>query len=79
MFEKPARNIVPTILSIIGKLISRKSSGSQHFESQLDRDYLLLHENDHEVPCSTVQTVTITYFLGFGKLFASDIVLNLKL
>ena len=63
MFEKPVRKIGPNNRSITGKQVSRKSPGSQHFESSLERDYLLLLEYDEEVLRSTAQPVTITYYI----------------
>ena len=62
MFDKPVRKIGPNNRSITGKQVSRKSPGSQHFESSLERDYLLLLEYDEEVLRSTAQPVTITYY-----------------
>ncbi|RKR82072.1 TnsA endonuclease-like protein [Mucilaginibacter gracilis] len=64
MFEKAVRKIGPNNRSITGKQISRKSPDSQHFESSLERDYLLLLEYDEVVLRFTAQPVTITYYIN---------------
>ena len=63
MFEKAVRKIGPNNRSVTGKQVSRKSSVSQHFESSLERDYLLLLEYDAEVLRFTAHPVTITYYI----------------
>ena len=61
MLTKPARKIGPNNRSITGKRPSDKTSRSQHFESALERDYLLLLEWDETVADYGVQPVTIYY------------------
>jgi hypothetical protein len=61
MLSKPARKIGSNNRSITGKRPSQKTSRSQHFESALERDYLLLQEWDDTVADYGVQPVTIYY------------------
>ena len=61
MLSKPARKIGPSNRSITGKRSSQKTNRSQHFESALERDYLLLLEWDETVEDYGVQPLTIYY------------------
>ena len=61
MLSKPARKIGPNNRSITGKRPSDKAGRSQHFESALERDYLLLLEWDETVLDYGVQPVSIYY------------------
>ena len=66
MLLKPARKIGPNNRSITGKRPSHKTNRSQHFESALERDYLLLLEWDETVKDYGVQPVPI-YYINNGR------------
>jgi len=79
MFSKPVRKIGPNSRSVTGKQVTRKSAGSQHFESSLERDYLSLLEYDSEVLKFTTQPVTIIYYpKGQKRRYTPDVAVYFK-
>jgi hypothetical protein len=79
MFTKPARKIGPNSRSITGKLPTKKSLGSQHFESSLERDYLSLLECDNDVHKFTTQPVQIVYYInGRKRRYTPDVAVYFK-
>jgi len=67
MLSKPARKIGPNNRSITGKRPSDKTSRSQHFESALERDYLLLLEWDHHYDKNFIYRVHNILFINQGN------------
>lgn len=61
MFLKPVRKIRQSDCSITGKRPSLKTNASQHFESTLERDHVILLEFDDDIENYVVQPVTIHY------------------
>jgi hypothetical protein len=79
MFSKPTRKIGPNNRSITGKQPTRKSPGSQYFESALERDHLSLLEYDDEVEKYTAQPVPIYYEnQGYSRRYTPDVAVYFK-
>ena len=73
----PARRIPPGYRSVTGVLPSRYPSGQLHYESKLERDFLLLMEIERGVRDVTTQPMTVNLVVdGKQRIYTPDVMVT---
>jgi len=71
----PVRRIPPSRRAITGRLAAQKSIGHAHYESALERDFLITLEADPNVEAYETQPLTLHYLdsLGHKRKYTPDV------
>lgn len=74
----PVRTIPPSYRAITGRLAAAKSVGPAHFESALERDYLMTLEADPSVVSYEIQPLRLDYrdALGHKRHYTLDVLVK---